>query len=76
MFVHFGSRDSAGFLLWTMTEEELYNMYKGIYVTKQFQPPEVLKYFEEFSFHPDDIIIATYPKSGESSLWMFCVESR
>ncbi len=59
MFVHFSSRDSAGFLLWTMTEEELYHVYKGIYVTKYFHPPEALKYFEEFSFRPDDIIIAT-----------------
>ncbi len=59
MFVHFSSRDSAGFLLWTMTEEELYNVYKGIYVLKHFQSPEALKYIEEFSFRPDDIIIAT-----------------
>ncbi len=76
MFVHFSSKDSAGFLLWTMTEEELYYVYKGIYVTKQIHSPEALKNFEEFSFRPDDIIIAMYLKSGESSLWMFCVESR
>ena len=47
-----------------MTEAELYTMYKGIYLLKEIHTPQTLKYFEEFSFRPDDIIIAAYPKSG------------
>ncbi len=76
MFSYFSFRDFAGFLLWSMTEEELYTMYKGIYLPLHFNPPQALQYMEGITFRPDDVIIATYPKSGESSLWIFCVESR
>lgn len=51
-----------------MTEAELYTLYRGIYIPKYTHTPQNLKYYEEFSFRPDDIIIATYPKSGEWSL--------
>nr|XP_046232942.1 sulfotransferase 2B1-like [Scatophagus argus] len=51
-----------------MTEAELYTVYKGVYVPSSVYPPHSLKYYEEFSFRPDDIIIATYPKSGTT--WM------
>ncbi|XP_068439893.1 sulfotransferase family 2, cytosolic sulfotransferase 2 [Clinocottus analis] len=47
-----------------MTEAELYTVYKGIYISNYFHTAQSLKYFNEFSFRPDDIIIATYPKSG------------
>nr|XP_046232943.1 sulfotransferase 2B1-like [Scatophagus argus] len=51
-----------------MTEAELYTVYKGVYVPSSVHSPHSLKYYEEFSFRPDDIIIATYPKSGTT--WM------
>ncbi|XP_047465877.1 sulfotransferase 2A1-like [Mugil cephalus] len=51
-----------------MTEADLYIQYKGIYLPSLVHTAYSLKQYEEFIFRPDDIIIATYPKSGTT--WM------
>lgn len=48
-----------------MTEAELYTVYKGVYLPSSLHPPYSFKYYEDFVFRPDDILITTYPKSGE-----------
>ncbi|KAM9313896.1 sulfotransferase 2A1-like [Pholidichthys leucotaenia] len=46
-----------------MTEEDLYILYKGVYLPNIILPHS-LRHYEEFAFRKDDILIVTYPKSG------------
>ncbi|KAI4800556.1 hypothetical protein KUCAC02_009621 [Chaenocephalus aceratus] len=48
--------------------KSLYTVYKGVYVVSSVHTPESLKYFEEFAFRPDDIIIVTYPSKAKGHL--------
>lgn len=51
-----------------MTEAELYSVYRGVYVAVRVTPTQALEQYEKLSFRDDDILIATYPKSGTT--WM------
>lgn len=47
-----------------MAKVDLYAEYKGVYVPVHLHTPVSLKYYEDFTFRSDDILIITYPKSG------------
>ncbi|KAK7893651.1 hypothetical protein WMY93_022803 [Mugilogobius chulae] len=48
----------------TMADAKFYSLYRDMYVPKYFYTPKGLGYWEEFTFRTDDVIVATYPKSG------------
>ncbi|KAM6896854.1 sulfotransferase 2B1-like [Xenentodon cancila] len=47
-----------------MTEADLYMQYKGVFLPKAVHTEESLRFYEGFTFREDDIVIATFPKSG------------
>ncbi|KAM8734548.1 sulfotransferase family 2, cytosolic sulfotransferase 3 isoform 1-T1 [Acanthopagrus schlegelii] len=51
-----------------MSSEEMYFTYNGLLLPSETHSLESLKFADEFTFKDDDVVAATYPKTG--TIWM------
>lgn len=47
-----------------MSSEEMYFPYHGLLLPRETHSVESLKFADEFTFKDDDVVAATYPKTG------------
>lgn len=48
-----------------MSSEEMYIVYHSFIVPKETHSSESLTFAQEFTFKDNDVVAATYPKSGQ-----------
>ena len=56
--------------MWSMAEMSEFFEYDGDYYPTSLTGPEHLDEVKRFSFRPDDVMVATYPKCGKHTVDM------